>query len=54
MKQVLLKMPGPLYLKLKHITNYNTPYNMTSFILEKITPEIEKEIARMTGRGVKK
>ena len=50
MKQVLLKMPEPLYLKLKHITNY-TPYNMTSFILEKITPEIEKEIARMTGQG---
>jgi len=50
MKQVLLKMPEPLYLKLKHITNY-TPYNMTSFILEKIGPEIEKEIARMTGRG---
>ncbi|MBU0910132.1 MAG: hypothetical protein KJ717_11245 [Proteobacteria bacterium] len=50
MKQVLLKMPEPLYLKLKHITNY-TPYNMTSFIIEKITPEIEKEIARMTGRG---
>ena len=49
MKQVLLKMPEPLYLKLKHITNY-TPYNMTSFIIEKITPEIEKEIARMTGR----
>ena len=49
MKQVLLKMPEPLYLKLKHITNY-TPYNMTSFILEKIAPEIEKEIARMTGR----
>jgi hypothetical protein len=24
---------------------------MTSFIIEKITPEIEKEIARMTGRG---
>lgn len=50
MKQVLLKIPEPLYLKLKHITNYS-PYNMTSFILEKITPEIEKEIARMTGRG---
>jgi len=50
MRQVLLKMPEPLYLKLKHITNY-TPYNMTSFILEKITPEIAKEIARMTGRN---
>ena len=37
-------------LLLPHITNY-TPYNMTSFIIEKITPEIEKEIARMTGRG---
>ena len=49
MKQVLLKMPEPLYLKLKHITNY-TPYNMTSFIIEKITPEIEKEIAKMTGK----
>ena len=49
-KQVLLKMSEPLYLKLKHITNY-TPYNMTSLILEKITPEIEKEIARMTRRG---
>jgi len=50
MKQILLKIPEPLYLKLKHITNYS-PYNMTSFILEKIAPEIEKEIARMTGRN---
>lgn len=50
MKQILLKIPEPLYLKLKHITNY-TPYNMTSFILERIAPEIEKEIARMTDRG---
>ncbi len=49
MKQVLLKMPEPLYLKLKHITNYS-PYNMTSFILEKIAPEIDNEIERMTGR----
>lgn len=49
MKQVLLKMPEPLYLKLKHITSYS-PYNMTSFILEKIAPEIEKEIERLTGR----
>ena len=48
MKQVLLKMPEPLYLKLKHITSY-TPYNMTSFILEKIAPEIDMEIARLTG-----
>lgn len=47
MKQVLLKMPEPLYLKLKHITNY-TPYNMTSFILEKIAPEIDKEIEQLT------
>jgi hypothetical protein len=50
MKQVLLKMPEPLYLKLKHITNY-TPYNMTSFILEKIAPEIDKEISRLTGKN---
>lgn len=49
MKQVLLKMPEPLYLKLKHVTSY-TPYNMTSFILEKIAPEIEKEIERLTGK----
>lgn len=49
MKQVLLKMPEPLYLKLKHVTSY-TPYNMTSFILEKIAPEIENEIERLTGR----
>jgi len=50
MKQVLLKMPEPLYLKLRHIANY-TPYNMTSFILERIAPEIEKEVAKLTGRG---
>ena len=50
LKQVLLKMPEPLSLKLKHITNY-TPCNMTSFIIRKDYPEIEKEIARMTGRG---
>ena len=49
-RQILLKIPEPLYLKLKHITNY-TPYNMTSFILEKIGPEIEKEISRLLGRG---
>ncbi len=50
MKQVLLKMPEPLYLKLRHIANY-TPYNMTSFILERIESEIEKEIAMLTRRG---
>lgn len=49
MKQVLLKMPEPLYLKLKHITNY-TPYNMTSFIIETITPAIQAEIERLTGK----
>ena len=49
MKQVLLKMPEPLYLKLKYLTSY-TPYNMTSFILEKIGPEIEKEIMRLTAK----
>jgi len=40
-------MPEPLYLKLRHIANY-TPYNMTSFILERIAPEIEKEITVLT------
>jgi len=50
MKQLLLKIPEPLYLKLRHIANY-TPYNMTSFIIEKLSPEIEKEISRLTGKS---
>ncbi len=50
MKQLLLKMPEPLYLKLKHIASY-TPHNMTSFILEKLAPEIEKELDLLTGPG---
>ena len=45
-KQLLLKMPEPLYLKLKYISSYS-PYTMTSFILEKLAPEVERELARM-------
>jgi hypothetical protein len=50
-KQLLLKMPEPLYLKLKYISSYS-PYTMTSFILEKLVPEVERELARM-GYGQK-
>ena len=45
-KQLLLKMPEPLYLKLKYISSYS-PYTMTSFILEKLAPEVERELAQM-------
>lgn len=51
-KQLLLKMPEPLYLKLKYISSYS-PYTMTSFILEKLAPEVERELARM-GYGNKR
>lgn len=51
-KQLLLKMPEPLYLKLKHISSYS-PYTMTSFILEKLAPEVERELTRM-GYGNKR
>lgn len=51
-KQLLLKMPEPLYLKLKYISSYS-PYTMTSFILEKLAPEVERELARM-GYGQKR
>ena len=51
-KQLLLKMPEPLYLKLKYISSYS-PYTMTSFILEKLAPEVERELCRM-GYGNKR
>ena len=47
MKAINLKMAEPLYLKLRYIADH-TPYNMTSFIIERIESEIEAEIARLT------
>ncbi|MFH7321443.1 hypothetical protein ACHHRT_12655 [Desulfurivibrio sp. D14AmB] len=50
MKAINLKMTEPLYLKLRYIADH-TPYNMTSFIIERIGPEIEAEIERLTGKN---
>ncbi len=50
MKSLPLRLSEPLYLKLKYIAAH-TPYSMNSFILERITEEIEAEIVRMTGQG---
>ena len=49
-KNLPLRIPEPLYMKLKYIAD-NTPYSMNSFILERLTEQIENEIARMTGKG---
>ncbi len=46
MKSLPLRLPEPLYLKLKYIAAH-TPYSMNSFILERITEEIEEELARL-------
>ncbi len=46
-KNLPLRLSEPLYLKLKYIAE-NTPYSMNSFILERLTEEIEEEIARLT------
>jgi len=45
-KTLPLRIPEPLYMKLKYIADH-TPYSMNSFILERLTEEIEKEIARL-------
>ena len=50
MKSLPLRLSEPLYLKLKYIAS-RTPYSMNSFILERITEEIEEEIARLTGQS---
>lgn len=47
MKNLPLRLPEPLYMKLKFIAAH-TPYSMNSFITEVITEEIEKEIGRLT------
>lgn len=48
MKNLPIRLPEPLYLKLKFIAD-NSPYSMNSFIIERIVPEIEKEIGGLTG-----
>ena len=45
-KNLPLRIPEPLYMKLKFIAE-RTPYSMNSFILEKLTEEIEEEVARL-------
>jgi hypothetical protein len=47
MKNLPLRLSEPLYLKLKYIASH-TPYSMNSFILERLTEEIEQEIAKLT------
>jgi len=49
-RQILVRLPEPLYLKLRYIAD-NTPASMNSFIRDVIAPAIEKEIARMTRMG---
>ena len=46
-KNLPLRIDEPLYLKLKFIAE-RTPYSMNSFILDRLTDEIEEEIARLT------
>lgn len=45
-KNLPLRIPEPLYMKLKYIAK-RTPYSMNSFILERLTEEIEEEIAKL-------
>ena len=46
-KNLPLRIDEPLYLKLKFIAE-RTPYSMNSFILDRLTDEIEEEITRLT------
>ena len=46
-KNLPIRLPEPLYMKLKYIAEH-TPYSMNSFILDKLTEEIEEEIRRLT------
>lgn len=47
-KNLPIRLPEPLYMKLKFIADH-TPYSMNSFILEKLTEEIEEEINHLIG-----
>jgi len=49
-KNLPIRLPEPLYMKLKFIAD-NTSYSMNSFILERLTAEIEDEIAKITGQN---
>ena len=46
-KNLPLRIPEPLYMKLKYIADH-TPYSMNSFILERLTSEIEEKVASLT------
>ena len=46
-KNLPIRLPEPLYMKLKYIAEH-TPYSMNSFILKRLTEEIEQEVARLT------
>ena len=46
-KTLPLRIDEPLYLKLKFIAE-RTPYSMNSFILDRLTAEIEEEVTRLT------
>lgn len=48
LKSLPLRLSEPLYLKLKYIAT-RTPYSMNSFILERISEEIEEEVTRLIG-----
>ncbi len=47
-KNIPLRLPEPLYMKLKYIAEH-TPYSMNSFILERLTEVIEEEVAGLIG-----
>jgi len=47
-KNLPIRLPEPLYMKLKYIADH-TPYSMNSFILEKLTEEIEEELNLLIG-----
>ncbi len=47
-KNIPLRLPEPLYMKLKYIADH-TPYSMNSFILEKLSEEIEEELSNLLG-----
>ena len=47
-KNIPLRLPEPLYMKLKFIAE-KTPYSMNSFILERLTEVIEEEVAVLIG-----
>ena len=50
MKSLPLRLSEPLYLKLKYIAAH-TPYSMNSYILERITEEIEEEVTKLIDRN---